>query len=152
MVIKFNWIFDAALCDFRLNPIQYLEETTGAVVKVRINGSEFWVPASWYILVTDLETLQLDSVAITQCATSNHTAFAFSPEIMHLRTVDVSIIDYAEEDSVIHPMIGKASALVHPVGPASWSPPGKEIHISVAIGPYDLYKHLAGKLVGDLFS
>jgi len=152
MVIKYNWVFNAPQTDFMLSPITYLEETTGAAIKVRINNSEFWVPATWFILVTDRETFQIDTVAITACATSKHIAFAFSPEEMNLRTLDVNVIDYAENMALVHPMITKGTALVHPVGPGPRAGTAKEIHLSVVIGPHDLYKHLTNKVVGDIFS
>lgn len=151
VVVKHNWIFNAAACDFMLAPIQYLEETSGAVVKVRINNSEFWVPSTWSILVTDRETYQLDTVSIQACASTQHLAFSFSPDEMKLRTLDIMVTDYAEHMALVHPMINKGTSLVHPVGPTSggW---GKQIQLSVVIGPHDLYKHLQNKVVGDIFS
>jgi hypothetical protein len=134
-----------------LSPITYLEETSGAVIKVRINNSEFWVPANWQILVTDRETYQIDTVSIQSCATIKHIAYSFSPDEMKLRTLDVMVIDYAEDVSLVHPMISKGTALVHPVGPAPQGL-GKQLHLSVVIGPHDLYKFLAGKVVGDILS
>lgn len=152
VVIKYNWMFNAQLIDFMLTPITYLEETTGAAVKVRINNSEFWVPATWYILVTDTETYQIDTVSITACASTNHIAFSFSPEEQNLRTLDIRVLDYCDSMSLVHPMIAKGQAMVHPVGPAPWSKNGEEEHVSVVIGPHDLYKHIGGKVVGDIFS
>jgi hypothetical protein len=152
VVIKYNWMFNAQAIDFVLNPITYLEETSGAAVKIRINNTEFWVPATWYILVTDKETYQIDTVSITSCASTPHIAFAFAPEEQNVRTLDIMVLDYADNMSLVHPMIAKAQALVHPVGPALWTRQGEEMHLSVVIGPHDLYKHLTNKVVGDIFS
>jgi hypothetical protein len=151
VVIKHHWIFHGPTTDFMLAPITYLEETTGAVVKVRINNSEFWMPSTWQILVTDRETYQIDTVSIQSCATIKHAAFSFSPDEMRLRTLDVMVIDYAENMSLVHPMINKGTSLVHPVGP-TLPAPGKSYQLSVVIGPHDLYKHLTGKVIGDIFS
>lgn len=150
VVVKHNWIFHGPSCDFKLAPITYLEETTGPAVRARINNFEFWIPSSWNILVTDRETYQLDTVGVGSCATTKHLAFSFSPTEMKLRTLDVMIVDYADSMSLIHPMIGKGTALVHPVGPS----PGQvstQIPLNVVIGPYDLYKHLSDKVIGDIF-
>ena len=78
IVVKHHWVFSAPQTDFMLQAITYLEETQGAAVKVRINNSEFWVPATWNILVTDRETYQLDTVSIADCAKTKHIAFSFS--------------------------------------------------------------------------
>ena len=152
VVVKHHWIFNALLTDFMLSPITYLEETTGAVIKVRINNTEFWVPATWNILVTERETYQIDTVGIQSCASTKHLAFSFSPDEMKLRTLDIMVIDYAESMALVHPMISKGSALVHPVGPAPILNNGKPIQLAVVIGPHDLYKHLNGKVIGDIFS
>ena len=152
VVVKYNWIFQAQQIDFMLSPIVYLEETTGAVIKVRINNTEFWVPANWNILVTDRDTYQIDTVGIQSCASTKHLAYSFSPDEMKLRTLDIMVIDYADNMSLVHPMINKCTALVHPVGPALASVNGKSIQLSVVIGPHDLYKFLENKLVGDILS
>lgn len=151
VVVKHHWIFHAPLTDFTLSPITYLEETTSAAIKVRINNSEFWVPATWNILVTERETYQLDTVSIQSCASTKHLAFNFSPDEMKLRTLDVMVIDYVDSMSLVHPMINKGTALVHPVGPSpqGW---GKQFQLSVVIGPHDLYKYLQNKVIGDIFS
>jgi hypothetical protein len=171
VVIKHHWIFNACVKvestkenskreieqlsighpDFVLQQITYLEETTGAVVKLRVNNSEFWVPATWNILVTDRETYQLDTVCVSACASTGHLAFSFSPDEMNLRTLDIAVVDYCESMSLVHPMINKGCALVHPVGPAPTFH-GKQIQLNVVIGPHDLYKHLQNKVVGDLIS
>ena len=152
VVVKHNWIFNAALTDFMLAPITYLEETTGAVIKVRINNTEFWMPATWNILVTERETYQIDTVGIQSCATTKHLAFSFSPDEMKLRTLDIMVIDYADNMSLVHPMITKGTALVHPVGPAPVTNMAKPIQLSVVIGPHDLYKYLTNKVIGDIFN
>ncbi len=150
VAIKYHWVFNAQICDFVLAPIHYLEETSGSAVKVRINNFEFWMPATWNILVTDRETYQIDTVGIQQCAATSHIAFSFSPDEMKLRTLEIMVLDYVDSMALVHPMINKAQALVHPVGP---SPKGigKEYQLNVVIGPHDLYKHLQNKVVGDLF-
>lgn len=150
IVVKYNWMFSAPLCDFVLKPIHYLEETTGPAVRARINNFDFWVPASWYILVTDLDTYQLDLVPISSCAQVKHQALAFVVDELRPRVLDVTVLDYrAEPTPVIHPMIGKGLALVHPVGP---SLDAKRVQLSVVIGPHDLYRYLSGKMVGDLYA
>ena len=151
VAIKYHWIFNAPLCDFTLTPIQYLEETTGSAVKVRINNSEFWMPATWNILITDRETYQIDTVGIQQCAAVSHLAFSFSPDEMKLRTLDIMVLEYCDNMALVHPMINKGMSLVHPVGPSPKGP-GKEYNLNVVIGPHDLYKHIQNKVVGDVFT
>lgn len=148
VVIRHHWVFNAPMTDFLLNQITYLEETTGAAVKLRINNTDFWVPSTWFILVTDQDTYQLDTISVQACASTKHIAFAFAPDEMNLRTLSVDVVDYAENMSLVHPMINKGCALVHPVGPAQGV--GKQLQLSVIIGPHDLYKHLTNKVVGDI--
>jgi hypothetical protein len=148
IVVRYHWIFNGPACDFMLQQISYLEETTGGALQIRVNGTEFWVPATWNILVTDAETCQLDTVTIKTCASKMHSAFCFSTNSMNFRTLDVTVLDAVDEMSLVHPMIMKATALVHPVGPSESE---KEI-LNIVIGPHDLYKYLSNKVVGDIFS
>lgn len=153
IVIRHCWMFSAPACDFMLEPIKYLEETSSPMLKVRVNNTEFWVPADWNILVTDRETFQLDTVPIESCASVKHEAFAFVADELKLRTLDIMVLDYqAQAGCVVHPMISKGMALVHPVGPAGARLGGSPVQLSIIIGPHDLHKHLNGKTVGDLFS
>lgn len=150
VAIRHHWIFNAQATDFMLNQITYLEETTGAAVKLRVNNTDFWVPATWFILVTDRETYQLDTVSVQACTSTKHIAFSFSPDEMNLRTLDIDVVDYVDDIALVHPMINKGCALVHPVGPGQGV--GKQLQLSVVIGPHDLYKHLTNKVVGDVIS
>ena len=151
VVIKHHWTFNGPACDYMLSPITYLEETSGAAIKLRVNNFEFWVPSSWNILVTDTETYQLDTVNIQSCSTVSHSIFIFSPSEMRLRTALADVVDYKENVSLVHPMINKGTMLVHPIGP-SLNMREKDLQLSVTIGPHDLYKHLANKVIGDIFS
>lgn len=149
ILIKHCWMFSGPLCDFLLSPLQYLEETTGPAYKVRSNNFDFWIPSSWSVLATDRETYQLDTVDMQACATVVHEAVCFVPEEMKLTTSKIHIIDYVDEINIVHPMISRGMSLVHPIGPNLNNP---KVHLSIVIGPNDLYKNLEGKLVGDLFS
>lgn len=151
LMIKHCWMFSAPLCDYVMSPIVYLEETTGPSVKIRVNNTEFWVPKSWYVLVTEKERFTLDTVQVHKCSTIPFDLVTFCPNEMKLRTLTARVIDYAESMSLVHPMISKGTALCHPVGPAPTMVHGKELQLSIVIGPFDLEKHLREKVVGDLF-
>jgi hypothetical protein len=138
LAVKYNWVFNGPACDFMLQQITYLEETTGPAIKLQING-------------TDRETYQLDTVPVKSCSGVKHIAFGFSPDEMKLRTLDINVIDFADEMSIVHPMVSKGTALVSPVGQAAKNI-NQQIETCVAIGPFDLVKHLATKVVGDIFS
>lgn len=154
IVVKHHWIFSGPQADFMLSPITYLEETTGAALKIRANGSEFWIPKTWNILVTDHDTAKIDTVPIKSCSTINHTAYAFSSNETRLRLLNINIIDetpYGEVMSLVHPMISKGTMMVHPVGPIK-TQDGKETHLCLVIGPYDLYKYISALSIGDLIA
>lgn len=151
LAVKYNWIFSGPACDFMLQQITYIEETTGPTVKLLINGTELWVPSSWNILVTDRETYQLDTVPVKACSGVKHLAFGFSSDEMKLRTLDINVIDFNDEMSIVHPMISKGTALVSPVGQVNKNI-NQRIETCVVLGPFDLVKHLTNKVVGDIFS
>lgn len=152
MVIKYNWVFTGVDTDFKLSPISYLEETTGAALKLQINGARFWVPATWHILIADSDTCQVDTINVAACANTNYTAYSFCPDETKMRVLDISVVGYVNNIALVHPMISKGSMLVHPVGPFTTYNRQSELQLSVVIGPHDLHKHLNGKTVGDIMS
>ena len=99
-----------------LKPIRLIEETTGPTVKVRINGTELDVPASWNILVIDEETKLVDTVQITQCSSGNHKAFLMHPDVQDYATSTITLLDLTMKDSCVHVTIPKMSMMLHPVG------------------------------------
>jgi len=158
IVIKHFWVLNTNLRvdpdeppqqDFMLQKISYLEETTGPTYRIGINGSEFWVPAEWNILVVDPETSAIDFVGFQSCASLEFNAFLFSPIETSIRYMPVRILDYVKEKSLVHPAIDKGNAMACPVGPIK-TRVHQELHVAIIIGPYELYKHLQNKTIGDL--
>lgn len=148
VVPKYYWIFSGPMLDFTLAPIQYLEETTGAVITVEINGLQFDVPAHWNILITDDDTWQLDTIPLSSCANQKTLAYVMSPNEYTLRTAEVKIIDYCGHKALVHPLLAKGTGLCHPIGTIIHN--GKEIDIMVILTPYDLYRFVGDKVVGDI--
>ena len=139
IVPKFNWIFSTELMDFSLSPIMYLEETTGAALKIMINKYAFEIPASWNILVVDEETMMIDTIPIADCSTKSYKAFLFCPTSMNLFLDDIKFIDLVPHVSLCHTSIPKNSMICHPVGPNDQK---ESEQLSCLLGPYDLWRLL----------
>lgn len=150
MIATHYWALSGALTDFLHAPILYLEETTGPVVRLLIDGFEFDVPTSWHMLITDADTYTIDSVSVTALAGNPFKSVIFSPTDTNVRVADVAVIDYKEKESVIHPLIRKGQMMCHPVGPKTTN--GKTAELACIIGPYDLQRYLPNLAVGDLLS
>ena len=117
VVPKYSWFYDVSLNDFVLRPIRLLEETIGTTVKVRINNFDFNVPASWNLLVVDEDTKLVDTVPITQCASSNYSAFMMHPETHDYYVSPVVLLDLMMKESCTHVMIPRMHMMLAPVGP-----------------------------------
>ncbi len=137
VVPKYFWTFSGPMLDFVLSPIHYLEETTGPSVCVMISGFEFYVPASWNILVVDRDTSMVDTVPIHVCSTNVYQAFLFSSVSNRYVTADIYVTDYRKDDRIVHPLVQKATMMCHPVGP---EPMNQQAILNAMIGPYDLYQ------------
>lgn len=146
IVPKYYWMFSGHMLDFTLTPLVYLEETTGPVYTIEINRFKFDVPAKWNILIVDNDTYQIDTVPISTCATNVTYAFAMSPTDNGVKTVKVDILEYKEEAVLIHPLVQKGSGFCHPVGYLN----NNDQEFSVVLSPYDLYKYIGDKVVGDI--
>jgi hypothetical protein len=116
VVPKYCWFYDAELNDFLLRPILLLEETRGWTVKLSINGLTFMVPASWNLLVVDVETKIIDTVQVAKCNSNSYQAFLMSPEEGNYRMAPIVLLDLFKDEACVHVMIPRMHMLVHPVG------------------------------------
>jgi hypothetical protein len=142
VVPRHAWFYDVLVNDFLLKPIVMLEETVGPTVKVRINAFDFFVPASWFILIVDDETKQVDTVPITQCSSSTFKAFMMHPQLNRYELSPVQLLDLDPHGSVVHLLIPRSTLICHPVGPTAAS---KDLSMSCLIGSQDVGRHM-----GDL--
>jgi hypothetical protein len=148
MGVTHFWTFSGHMMDFKLEPLEYLEETTGASIRIRVQNLEIDLPASWSLIAVDRETYTIDTIPVTACATFEHDILLFSPNDSKLVTTKLSVVDFEEKRSCIHPMIPKGSAMIHPTGPEMSN--GKQIFYGIVCGPHDLYRYVGGKTVGDI--
>lgn len=149
MVATHFWTFSGPMCDYCLSPITYLEETNGPIITVKINEIEFNIPTSWFILVADPDTYQLDTIPIGSCSSTLYHAVAMSPDDSRYRLLPITVTNFLSSGECVHPMMQKGHAMQHPVGLAYAHE--KCVNLTVTIGPFDLYKYIENLAVGDIF-
>lgn len=149
MVATHFWTFSGVQQDYMLSPITYLEESTGPAIRISVNEIEFDLPTSWFILVGDPDTYQLDTVPVGSCSSTTYHAVSMSPDDSRYRLLPISIVDFIPSTSCIHPMIQKGHGMQHPVGLTYLHE--KQVNLTITVGPTDLYKFIEGLAVGDIF-
>jgi hypothetical protein len=147
---KYFWTFNSSILDFTLSPLNFIEESMSTVLKVSINGLELLIPYNWYILITDADTNKLDYIQINECTVIDSHAYLMSPIDSHIRLAHIKVLDVIEDTLSYYPVLQKNTALCSPVS-QEINKQGIEVPLSIVIGPYDLYKSVANKSVGDLF-
>jgi len=141
LVTQHMWILDLNMMDFTLNPITILEEITAPSMTISIHGFEFWLPATWYMLVYDMETMQLDTVCVEDLPGREFNALVSGPNIQKALPGNVIVTDYDNRYKNIGPLLNKHQMLCHPISPEHW----------VNVSPTDVYnKYLKEKIVGDI--
>ena len=146
--ISHYWVFSGHMLDFKLEPLSYVEQIVGPVIRIKVRDTEINIPASWHIVAVDTETYTLDTIPITACATFDHDIFLFSPNDSKLTTTKIKVIDYFENETSVQPVVPKGSILASPVGEANMH--GKPVFYAIMCGPHDIHRHLAGTTVGDV--
>lgn len=144
------WTLSGHALDFKLEPLEYIEETTGRSITIRVQNLDITLPASWFVLAVDMETYTIDSIPVAMAATMDHRLFLFSPNDGKLVTTTAMVVKYQQKEAVSHPMIPKGSALIHPTGPELSH--RKPIFYGIVCGPHDLHRWVSGKTVGDILS
>jgi len=142
------WSFSGHMMDFKLEALEYLEETVGPTLKIRAQNLDIEVPASWHVIAVDRETYTVDAIPITACATFEHDVLLFCPTDSKLVTTKIKVLDLNQRGSVIHPAIPKGSAMVHPTGPERFH--NKEGFYGIVCGPHDIYRYIGGMTIGDI--
>lgn len=148
MGVTHFWSFSGHMLDFKLEPLEYLEETIGPTISIRVQNLEIDIPASWSLLAVDKETYTVDMIPVTTCATFEHDILLFSPDDSKLVTTKLNVVNFADKKSCIHPAIPKGSAMIHPTGPEISH--NRYIFYGIVCGPHDLYRYCGGKTVGDI--
>lgn len=148
MGVSHFWTFSGHMMDFKLEPLEYLEETIGPTIRIRVQNLEIDIPASWMLIAVDKETYTVDTIPVTACATFEHDILLFSPDDSKLVTTRLNVVDFHERRSCIHPMIPKGSAMIHPTGPELLH--GRSIYYGIVCGPWDLGRFIMGRTVGDI--
>ncbi len=148
LAVTHKWVFGANKDDFFLTPITYLSETTGPSLKLKINEEEIALPISWYIVVVDPNTYQVDTIPVSSCGGAAFEAFLFSPDNTKIISAKIQVVDFLPEEVVVHPEIERCSGLCVSVGKTK-TLDGSSASVSVIATPYDLYKWLNGKFSGD---
>lgn len=141
IVSEYMWILDLELKDFKLTQITVLEEIICPSFELQILGTRIILPATWYVLVYDPETSQLDVVQIADTAGREFTAFVYGPTLTHPLAGRITVTDYFIEHKNVGPLLNKGQMLCHPIGPNEW----------INVSPSDSYnKYLKDNIVGDL--
>lgn len=150
MGVSFFWSFSSHLLDFKLEPLEYLEETTGPTIKLRVQNLDIMLPASWLVLAVDMEAYTIDCIPVAHAAAFDHRLLLFSPDDTKLVTTPATILEFQKKASVVHPTVPKGSALIHPTGAEMAH--GKSIFYGIVCGPHDLHRWINGRTVGDILS
>lgn len=142
------WTFSGHMMDFKLEPIEYIEETTGPTIQLQIENTVLDIPTSWSIIAVDTETYRIDCIPVTACATFEHDLLLFSPDDSKLVTAKVTVNSFQKSAACVHPMLPKGSAMAYPVTTKLWHQ--KPLCYSVILGPFDLHRYVGNKTVGDI--
>jgi len=129
------------LMDYTLAPLLVFEEVVCPTIVVKINGFRFELPASWYILVTDEDTLQLDVVLVEDLPGKEFRAMVYGMDMAMVELGKIVVDDYYVEHKNVGPSLNKHQMLCHPISPKTW----------VTISSSDCYnKYLKNKAVGNI--
>lgn len=141
LVTQHMWILDLNMMDYTLSPITILEEITAPSMMIKIHGFLFMLPTTWYMLVFDTETMQLDSVCVEDLPGKEFSALVAGPIIQKAVPGIVTVVDYDSRFKNVGPLLNKHQMLCHPISPELW----------VNVTPSDVYnKYLKEKIVGDI--
>lgn len=135
------WILDLGQRDFTITPLLILEEIIAPSMRILINGFEFYLPATWNVLVIDEDTSQLDLIEASNLAGKDFQAFTYGPNKWSHGSALVRVVDFTPSHGNVAPSLSKHQMLCHPIDPSTW----------INIAPSDTFnRYLKGSVAGDL--
>lgn len=147
IVPEYFWIFSGKMMDYTLSHIVYLEETIGPTVEFVVDGNSIHLPTSWYVLVVEPETGQLDTIPVLNCSKAAFTTLLFCPEDTKFKHAELRVAGLEKNQSLVHPMLEKGTMMCIPTGP---NPQSGKFH-SICAGPFDVAaKYFDNANIADL--
>jgi hypothetical protein len=147
IVPEYYWMLSGKMMDFALCPIVYLEETIGPTIEFVVDGNVIHLPTSWYVLIVEPDTGQLDTIPVLSCSKASFSALLFTTQDTKFRHSELRVSNLDDNKSLVHPMMEKGTMMCIPVGPDGAT--GE--FMTICAGPYDVAaKHFNGANVADL--
>lgn len=148
LTITHFWTLSGHMLDFKLEQLDYLEETTGPTFRLDIDGNLIDVPSAWNLVAVEQESYTIDTIPVSSCAIFGHDIVLFSPIDTKLVTAKARIVDYFEDGVCVHPLVPKGSAVIAPVKQLLWH--GQNAHYGIIATPHDLHRYIGGRAVGEI--
>ncbi len=138
------------MMDFTIANILYLEEISGPVFDLEIDGTLISVPSSWNIMVTDDEECSIDTVPINICSRNDYNALLMSDTISKPAAAKIRVVDFHEHKTLVYPMLDKGCMLCTPIKKQVYKK--NDAYFCAIIGPADVSsKYFNDSMVGDIF-
>lgn len=142
ILVDYFWSLNLSLMDFTLSPLSMMIETQGPALQLRSNKFNFWIPASWYVLIFDSENSILDICTADELAWKDFSAVTYGNKQLMITSTMLSIVDYDPDRIIVSPALNNDQMICHPISPERW----------ISITPNNVYnKFLKNKTIGDLF-
>lgn len=137
--VDYFYTLNLDLDDYTLSSLLTLEEIIAPAFEIDINGFRFFLPTCYHILVFSNETLQVDTVKIHELTNTDFSVLVYNNSKNKITDVNLHMINYIPEMKFVSPHLLKHEMLCHPISPDSW----------INITPYDQYKLINNKVIGD---
>ena len=118
---KYFWVLNLKERDFMLKQLAVLETRVLPLVTVKTpSGITFDLPASWYVLIVDLDTTQIDVVRLSMIGGKLYDIFTFGPDMLKPTTSHLQIIDYKQSGEFTTCSINSHEMLCHAIDGHRW--------------------------------
>lgn len=138
---NYLWCLDLKSQDYTINLFKVVEGCDSNTLTLRINGHYIDVPASWYILVCDPETTQIDAVECNCLSNNTFYALVYGANVPTPEYAKIEVIDWVPVKHHAYPSHSRGLMLCLDIGNDKW----------ITCSYSDTYtRFLKNKNVGDL--
>jgi hypothetical protein len=138
---EFFWVLDLVERDFKLTPLEMIEELHTPTFEISVFGYVIEIPTNWNIMVYSQETTQLDIAEVSELTRGNFTSLGYQHKKDKVAPGKIQVLNYNILSRVHTPSLHKTHMLCHALGPELW----------ICLSPTDNYnKYLKNTTIGDI--
>lgn len=135
------WILDIDQQDFMFDRMHFFDQHLEKAKGFTFDGQYVEIPESWYVLITEASTGEMDLIQVKDIRGRHFDAFIYSHKSVIPQSAPMVMENARVFKQFCYPILNKNLMLVHPI----------DSDRGIVISPHNVYKKIKDTYVMDLY-